>query len=194
MDISEKNGFFDEYEITTIRVKAKNLIGKAGFTKDDLEDIQQEIILDILQRLPGYDPAKSSRRTFINDIADNKIARLIEERNADKRDYHSTPESLDAVNDDGDRTWESRINSVTNEDFPWNVWSGLSDFDRLELREDIIPVLKKLPPKLQDICIRLMQNSICGVSIETGIPKTTLLDHMKKIRKHFEKSGLKNFF
>ncbi|HOY62649.1 MAG TPA: sigma factor [bacterium] len=194
MDISEKDGGFDEYELTTIRVKARKLIGKAGFTRDDLEDIQQEIVLDILQRLPAYDPEKSSRHTFINDIADNKIAALIEERNAEKRDYRFTSGSLDDAKDDGDRAWESRINSVTAEDFPWNKGGALSDFDRFELRADIVQAFRGLPPNLQDICLRLMRDSAGVVAAETGIPKATVLYNLKKIRKHFEKSGLKNLF
>jgi hypothetical protein len=39
-----------------------------------------------------------------------------------------------------------------------------------------------------------MQNNICAVAAETGIPKATLIDHIKKIRNYFEISGLEIYF
>lgn len=194
MDINEKDRSLDEYEITTIRIKAKKVIGKAGFRSDDLEDIQQEIALDVLMRLPGFDPEKSSRHTFINAIADNKVASLIEERNATKRHFLNAPISLNDSFDDGEQSLETRISSISSGDLPWNERNALSEFERIELRNAIMQTLRDLPPKLQDICLRLMRKSANAVAAETGIPKATILYNLKKIRKHFEKSGLKNFF
>ncbi len=195
MDINKTHGLFDEYELTLIKIKSAKLIGKVGFLPDELEDIRQEIILDLLERLPNYDPAKSARHTFINDIVDNRIADMIEERKAAKRDYHFAPTSLDAatVNENGTRNID--FESATEKTLPWNRGiQMLSDFELFELRDDIIRVLEKLPPNLLDICILLMQDNICTVAAETGIPKSTLIDHLKKIRNHFENSGLKNYF
>ena len=190
MDIGTTHGLFDEYELTLIRIKSKKMIGKTGFLPDDLEDIRQELILHLLQRLPSYDPSKSSRHTFINDVIDNKIIDLVREKISQKRDFQSAPWSLDAA------VCASNISgAVTEKSLPWNRdRKMMSEFELFEMREDIIRVLEKLPPNLQEICIRLLQDNICTVAEETGIPKATLIDHLKKIRNHFEISGLKIYF
>jgi len=194
MDINDTHGLFDEYEIATIRIKSRGLIGKAGFMPGDFEDIRQEIILDLLQRLPNYDPEKSSRHTFINDLVDNKVARIFEERSAAQRDYHFAPAPL-VETENEHKSLTSDYEPVTEKLLPWNRGLRiLSEFELFELREDIIRVLEKLPSNLRDICIMLMQDNICTVAVETGIPKSTLIDHLKKIRNHFEISGLKIYF
>ncbi|HOC94357.1 MAG TPA: sigma-70 family RNA polymerase sigma factor [bacterium] len=189
---NETSEQFDEYEITLIRIKSKSVVGKAGFLPDDMEDIMQDIIVDLLERLPKYNPDKSSRHTFIDDLANNKIARMLCDKSAAKRHYSLAPATLDMVDgkvhgDDAEPVSEkNEICSDTSR--------TLSDFEIIELRQDIVRALKKLPPKLRDICVMLMQKNICAVAAETGIPKATLIDHIKKIRNYFEISGLEKYF
>ncbi len=195
MSERKNHGELDEYAVTTIRVKAKKLIGKAGYTKADSEDIRQEITLDLLQRLPNYDPTKSSLHTFVNDVVDHKIARMIEARNAEMRDFKTVPLSLNVLEEDADGTLFEQIDEIEDETLPWNPGPGkASEFDLFELRNDIIRILSKLPPHLREICLRLMRNNIFVVAKEMGIPRATLYDHLKIIREHFEKAGLKNYF
>ncbi|MFM2007984.1 MAG: hypothetical protein RLZZ09_3639, partial [Pseudomonadota bacterium] len=56
---------FDCYADKLIRHKARQLVGKAGFTEDDRPDIEQELALDLLQRLRHYDAEKAKRSTFM---------------------------------------------------------------------------------------------------------------------------------
>lgn len=171
------------------------LIGKAGFTREDLDDIKQDITLDLLLRLPKHDPAKSSLNTFINDVVDNKIARMIEAQNAEMRDFRIKTGSLNEIAEDVDGTPTELIHDITDDDLPWNHGTGeMSDFDLFELRNDTIRVLSKLPPKLREICLRLMRDNIFVVAREMGIARATLYDQLKIIREHFDKLGLKIFF
>jgi len=191
----KNHGELDEYAVTTIRVKSKKLIGKAGYSKADSDDIRQEITLDLLQRLPNFDPSKSSLHTFVNDVVDHKIARMIEVRNAEMRDFKTVPLSLNVLEEDADGTLFELIDEIADETLPWNRDAGeMSEYELLELRNDIIRVLSKLPPQLREICLRLMRTSIFVVAKEMGIPRATLYDHLKIIRERFEKSGLKNYF
>ena len=52
----------DEYAVRIIKYKARQLVGRVGFTESDREDLEQEMILDLLQRLPKYDPARAQPR------------------------------------------------------------------------------------------------------------------------------------
>ncbi len=51
----------DPYAIRLIKYKARTLVGKAGFTASDREDLEQELILDLLHRLPRYDRNRAQR-------------------------------------------------------------------------------------------------------------------------------------
>ncbi len=41
----------DKYAADLIRHKARQLVGKAGFTEDDRPDLEQELMIDLLGRM-----------------------------------------------------------------------------------------------------------------------------------------------
>ena len=66
--------------INLIKHKAWSLIGTIGFTWSDRDDLEQELVLDILRRLPRFDPERAQLMTFVVRVLDNKIASIIEAR------------------------------------------------------------------------------------------------------------------
>lgn len=96
----------DEYAVEQIRYRARTLIGTAGYTWDDIEDIEQDLMLDLLEGMTLFDAAKSKRKTFIDRVINNKITKLIRDRRAAKRDISKTGPRLDqfVTNKDGKRT------------------------------------------------------------------------------------------
>jgi DNA-directed RNA polymerase specialized sigma24 family protein len=77
----------DEYAVRIIKYKARQLVGRVGFTESDREDLEQEMLMDLLQRLPKYNPDRAQRNTFIARVVEHKIATIIEARKAGLRDY-----------------------------------------------------------------------------------------------------------
>ena len=65
-----------------------------GFTTSDQDDIEQELRIDIFQRLPKYDPAKSKRATFITRVIEHKTADLIRHHRAESRALNVEVRSL----------------------------------------------------------------------------------------------------
>lgn len=184
----------DDTAITAIRIKALGIIGP-GCSEADLEDLQQEIILDILVRLPSYDPGRTSRNTFINRLIDHKIARIMETRSAAKRSGYEDTISLDGIFEQTDTEPVPKTQSLVAGELPWNRdGREVSEFDLNDLRHDIVRVLKRLPPSLRDTCLGLLGSTVSELSRETGIPRATLYMHIKKIRECFEKSGMDNNF
>ena len=62
----------DPYAAGLIRFKARQLVGQAGFTASDREDIEQKLILDLLRRLPKYNPKRAQLNTFIARVVDTR--------------------------------------------------------------------------------------------------------------------------
>ena len=90
--------WLDRFEEWFIARKARQLAGKAGFTPSDVEDIEQDIRMDVLKRLPRFDPAKSNRHTFIALVVRRRVASILEARRAVKRNGDRRPQSLNAPN------------------------------------------------------------------------------------------------
>ena len=55
---------------------------RAGFVEADRHDLEQEMVLDLLRRLPRFDARLSKRETFITRIVEHRIATLIESQRA----------------------------------------------------------------------------------------------------------------
>jgi hypothetical protein len=68
---------FDDFALDMVNIKAAELVGKAGFTADDLEDIRQDMLLDLIERLAKYDPSKSSFKLFVTYVIDRKGQNMI---------------------------------------------------------------------------------------------------------------------
>ena len=55
----------DGYAADLIRHKARQLVGKAGLTEDDRQDLEQELMIDLLGRMKHFNPAKGKKTTFM---------------------------------------------------------------------------------------------------------------------------------
>ena len=51
-------------------------------------------------------------------------------------------------------------------------------------------VLDRLPPKLRDLAERLKGDSLSQIARDTGVPRTTLYESVRRLRQIFERAGL----
>jgi len=94
MNLQNRYDRIEQEAVLLVRSKARQLVGRYGFTASDREDIEQELMLDLLQRLPRFDPSRAKRKTFINRVVDNAVASLVKRQKAEKRDYRRNGGSL----------------------------------------------------------------------------------------------------
>lgn len=184
---------FDDYARELIKHKARQLVGKFGFTPSDREDLEQEMILDLIRRLPQYDPSKAARTTFISRIVEHKVASLIEARTSKRRDFRMEDGSLnDQV--DVDHSGIERLETVDAEQYLLRTGAiSMPLLEQLELGIDIARVVMQLPDNLRELCIRLQTQSVTEISRETGVPRYKLYESIKTLRAVFEKAGLKKY-
>ena len=136
----------DPYAAGLIKYKARRLIGQAGFTASDREDIEQELILDLLRRLPKYDPKRAQRNTFIARVVEHRVATLIEAQKAGIRDYRRCRCSLNDRFEDEDGRSVERVDTFDQEDYL--LRTGAQSMTAAELSAlaiDVTAVLEGLP-------------------------------------------------
>ncbi len=58
---------------------------------------------------------------------------------------------------------------------------------------DVDVVLEALPPGLRELCRRLKDEPVTGISCDTGVPRGTSQESIKKIREIFDDPSLKEY-
>ncbi len=173
----------DRFERWLIHEKAKRLIGKAGLRKGDLEDLEQDLALDVLERLRSFDPSRAKRHTFVAMVVEHGVAAILERRTAAKRDPRREGCSLnDAVCDDEGKAVER---SDTLE-----AQRGCLSEDARDLAADVRAVLDRLSPELRRLALARQTKSWAEIAEERDVPRTTLYADIRRLRAAFERAGL----
>ena len=178
-----------KYARRIIKHRILRLLGRAGLTKGDREDVEQELMCDVLRRLPRFDPSRGAIGTFIARVVERHIAIILRDRRAPIRDYRRNGRSLneDVVGeDDGTDERGDTIDAQVNR-------PGRSDEDRSQLILDVHQVIDGLPEDLRTLCVRLKTQTVTEISLQTGTPRTTLYDAIRRIRVHFEAAGMDGY-
>ena len=185
----------EEYAVRLIRHKAHQLTGQSGFSDLDREDVEQELMMDLLNRLPNYDPEIAERNTFITRIVNNRVATIIEERTAWRRDYRLNEFSLNEnCFDLGPEKPVQRQEQVSEDEYILRTGkANLIPNEERDLVIDVNRALEILPPDFRDLCERLKSRTVTEVSRETGMPRSTIYESIRKVRELFREAGLTDY-
>jgi len=177
-------GGIDGFAAERIKTKARQLVGKGGFTESDVEDIEQELRLDLLKRFPHYDPDRGSLEGFVSGVLDHRIASLLAGRIAKKRDWSRVALSLNEMIPDGEGEEVERAATMPADE---------PEADIRDLAFDLAEALAALPPKLRRLCKRLQEASVAQIAREEGVSRKTVYAWIKKVREKLEDQRLQEY-
>lgn len=183
MDTHRPNELLTPYLTSLIEVKTRLLVGKAGFTQDDIKDIEQDLFQDLIERLPKFDPAKAALNTFADRVVGHKIKSLIRDRQAGMRDWRREAYSLDAeIETEEGSTARHEFVSQDEVDLRTGRYDRTEN-ERTQRKMDVDAVLEGLPPALRRVAEMLMTQSVAEVARELGVPRGTFRDrYLEKLR------------
>ena len=164
----------DQYALKIIRHKSQQFVGKAGFGTADREDIEQELVLDLVRRLPRFDATRASERTFMARVVDHGAATLAAAQAAGVRDYRR------------------RAGSIEDPAFFCEEPSS-DDEEQLGRRLDIARVLRRLPEEDRRLCEQLAVYSENEIASATGSTRYRLAEARARLRRRFERAGLRDY-
>ena len=195
MDTNQKQYELTDYAFELIHHKARKLVGTAGFTEDDIEDIEQELVLDLLQRLPKFNPAKATYNTFVARLVERKISNLIRYRTKEVRDYRREACSLNDDIDVGEDEPAQRLVTISQDEHDLRIGKYRRPAgEREDMELDIAAVLADLPPELRRAGELLMAMPVAQVAREMGVPRSTFYEtHLAPLRAAFEARGLQDY-
>ena len=189
MNLQNRYDGIEKDAVLLIRIKARQLVGRYGFTKSDREGIEQELMRDLYQHLPRFNPKRAKRRTFINRIVDHAVVTLIRRQQAAMRDHRRNGGSLneDVKAPDGRVTKRAdTLNAEMNR-------AGRSDLDGRLLVLDVHAVVAVLPEDLRDLAARLQTQSMAQAAREMGVARSVVYERVAELRRILERAGLRGY-
>lgn len=162
----------DAHDVGLLRHHADVVVRRGGLLRADRDDVEQELALDLYRRLPRFDAARASRRTFASRVVAHRSAELLAACWSAKESARRVLDSLDA-----------QEVAVRSDD----------EHDRHDLRIDLAAALTTLPAEHRTICDALTRGSEREAARRIGIPRRTLRDHVAEIRAHFLRCGLGDY-
>jgi RNA polymerase sigma factor (sigma-70 family) len=153
-----------------IRHKAKMMTGSYGFTRDDEEDLCQELVAHVIQGMRQHDPQRASQRTFADRIITSKLASIIQHATAKKRNRRrerSIDQASELPEPDGDRSRE-----------------------QIESAMDVRQALECLPADLRQIAQLFSEHTEAEVIRRSGYSREQVRRMCRKLQMHFRAMGL----
>ena len=194
MTDSQKQCGITDSAATTIRRKARRLVGTVGFTTSDVQDLEQELRLDLMKRLHKFDPDRGSYNTFVARIIDHKIQNIIRHRKQEIRDFRRESYSINGSIEPSDGNSTKFSDLISQDDA--EIRRGTrrrSRRDQAQLHLDVSLVVNKIPADLQQVAQLLSEKTVTETAKALGIPRTTLYGNIERLRQIFKNNGLNEY-
>jgi len=183
----------DRFTRGIIRRKVKQLIGRVGFTRQDREDLEQELKLRVLQSMAKFDPDHSHRNRFITAVVERYVRNILRDASAEKRD-HTRVCSLNVdieIADEGLAEFAQTIDAHQHDGRLGT--DSRPDAELAALAMDLADLIADLPDEWQTLLDLRKTHSMTEISVLMGRPRTTLCGWMHRIADRFEQAGLHEY-
>lgn len=144
------------------------------------EDLGQDLLIDLLRRLPAYDPSRGSIGAFANIVLRNQSSRIAIRHHRQRRMQGGTVLSLDVpvsgateplgcllAEADGLAAWHGQDRSAT---------------DDADTVHDLARVLGGLPEEARGLCAALGTCAVAEIVERTGTSRSALYRHIARLR------------
>ncbi|MBF0143061.1 MAG: sigma-70 family RNA polymerase sigma factor [Magnetococcales bacterium] len=177
------------YAVDSVRHWARRLTRHPAFGLSDLEDLEQELMLDLHRRISRFDPDKAGLPTFISRVLAHCAATLIEKASSPRR---GGGQEIFSLNFHIARPQEGRplelIDAISTEQALWADSKG-DVGDAIHMHMDVEQVLRRLPKLPQRLAVQLLNETVTDIARNTGTPRTTIYESIKRIRAAFVAFG-----
>jgi DNA-directed RNA polymerase specialized sigma24 family protein len=167
----------DAVTLETIRLKALRIAKRAGLPTSDVPDLEQDIALEVWQRLPRFNADRcDDQAAFVRMLVAHAVSTVLRGR---VRQLRRAPVSLEAVL----RHTDQRPGE------PVDPKSSHAAADSA-LALDVEAILKTLPRKLRRVAEALKTRSVTAAARHLGLSRQAVYRRLEAIRKVFVGAGL----
>lgn len=176
-----------------IAKKAKQLARRGEFDAMDAEDIEQEIRVHLLKRLPQFDPDVAHWKQFVTSVVERFVRDMLRNHGCQKRGKQP-PQSLSkSVSRPGERPCDVASALTESDGDTRRQISRRSVQDHSSLQHDIAMLLLTLPEQQRQMLELRKQHSNDEVARIMNVPRSTLQGWMTRVSVAFEQAGLREY-
>ena len=179
------------YAATLIRIKARQLCRRTDFARHELPDLQQSMRKYLLEREPGFDPARGNVEAFITMLINTWVAMELRHRSREKRRLAHRDVSLDSTLIEHDGDYVPMASVLTEDDFLRRLHGTAepTDADRREVREAIQHALRGLTAEQRELLADVVDTDQSTAAIKHGVSPSTVGRRLQAMRDTFRKTG-----
>jgi RNA polymerase sigma-70 factor, ECF subfamily len=182
------------YAKRLIQFKSQQLVGRAGLSESDIEDLKQEMWADLLRRFSWFESDRAKAETFIDRVLSNCVAAILRHQCGASRNYRRNGQSLSSETEDIDGQTVELAQTLTEDVHDLRTGSVTRPaLEQLELASDIQTVLGTMPAPLRELCQLLKTEQISVAASKLGITRHEANARLDQIREHFENAGLGDY-
>ena len=165
--------------LRTAEVRASLLVTNSKYTRDDWEDVRQELILDLLRRSAKFDPNRGEWEAFVRGVIRNHSTVL---RRRKWREVGS-PMSMKLIQARATEAGPSPMAALTS-----NLRCGSSI--GLDVNLDVQRAISSMPLPLQTLARQLSQMNVTEVCRSTGRSRSRVYQMIRQIRALLVRVGI----
>ena len=175
-----------------IVAKVRRQGARGSIPRQDAEDLEQELIVQLLKRWPALNPHKAASLAYVGGVLDRCLASHFRNRRAQKRSACRTCSLDPYVQGHGGGT-ESAVSDQQARDARYGRQARAPQ-ELAELSLDIASVWDVMSAKQRDLTSRLLQGkSKAQVARERGVPRSTQAKEVRALQALFARAGLRNY-
>lgn len=168
---------------------ANRIAGTFRFTREDREDLEQDLILAVLEKVDEYDPTRGSVRTFVCTVIRGKALMELRRRKREANRGKTIPCLHDETVDGNEVVsyHETLDRTICMARMGREERDPLLMFD---LCNDAAVALELLTPRQREISSLLMKTDKTSAAARLGLSRQTLYREVEAIRKAFAAKGV----
>jgi len=181
--------FSDGFAARYIRRKAWQLVGVAGYSRGDQADLQQDLAVALLQRIPKFNPGRGHWNVFVVTVIERQVATLLAARRARKRlaAVERLALQTSAV---GDASPHVAQIAIRGQQAARPYAAGRDELETFESQHDIALVLRRLPAELRIVWDWLQTDTVRDTARGLRVSPQTIYQRLKRLRLAFQAADL----
>lgn len=168
---------------------ARRLLRRLALPRHDLDDLRQQLLTDLIARLPAFDPQRGSLGAFSNVALRHESCRIAMAVARERRLRGATPVSLDEPAPGQEDVTRGEL--VSDQD-GLSAWHGqpVDPVAAAELRIDVEKSLGALARRDGALCAALVERTVDELAANGVGARRTLYRRVREIRMALAAEGL----